>query len=225
MPLEFHTGGRLRRWLGARLGGDFALGDRAWRRIMHCLGSAILLYYVLPHDLYRGFTLEDVLFLGLTLVLILEALRWIGSAELPTIREYEQRRVASYVFFAVALVAAVVLFPEPIAVVVILGTAFVDPLIGELRLSPRWSATYPWFPLAVYVMLGAGALVLVVHLPAFPAVVAAGIAGVVALAVERPRIRNFDDDIAMTLVPGVVLLLLAYALPMLFPLGKFAPML
>ncbi len=223
MPLEFHTGGRLRRWLGARLGGDLALGDRAWRRIMHCLGAAILLYYVLPHDLYEGFTLGDLLLVALALVIILEVLRWTGNAELPTIREYEKGRVASYVFFAVALVAAVLLLPMPIAVVVVLGTAFVDPLIGELRLSDRWRSTYPWLPGAVYVILGAGALIFAAHLPAFVAVAAAGIAGGLALAVERPRIRNFDDDIAMTLVPGVVLLILAHVLPALSGLGSFSP--
>ncbi|HLY76742.1 MAG TPA: hypothetical protein VKT21_02510, partial [Thermoplasmata archaeon] len=138
MTLKLHTGGRVRRWLGARLGGDFELGDRAYRRFPHCLGALVLFYYVLPRTLIAWFTAEDLLLIALGLVLLLEVLRWTAGAELPTIRPYEKRRVASYTFYAVALVAAVLLFPLPVALVVVLGTAFVDPLIGELRASARW---------------------------------------------------------------------------------------
>ena len=217
MPWTFLTGGGWRRWLGARLGGDFDLGDRAWRRILHMVGAAVLLYYVLPPHLVPGVTIEQVLLIGLGLVLVLELLRWVAGLELPTIRAYERARVASYVFYAVALVAAVLLFPRPVAFVVVLGTAFVDPLIGELRLSPRWRSTYPWFPGVVYVLLGAGALILGLHWPPFAAVTWAGIGAVVALVVERPKIPGLDDDLAMTLVPALVLAGLMFVLPGLFP--------
>ncbi|MGA7861691.1 MAG: hypothetical protein WCB19_07520 [Thermoplasmata archaeon] len=215
--LKLHTGGRLRRWIGARLGGDFELGDRVYRRFLHCLGALVLLYFALPHRLVGWFTTEDVLLIGLGLVLLLEALRWMVGVELPTIRAYEKGRVASYTFYAVALVVAVLLFPLPIALVVVLGTAFVDPLIGEIRLSSRWRSTYPWFPGVVYVLLGASALILVTHWSAFASVTFAGIAAVVALTVERPKIPGVDDDLAMTLVPALVLLALMLVAPGTFP--------
>lgn len=217
MPLKLHTGGRWRRWLGSRLGGDFELGDRIWRRVLHFFGAVILLYYALPFHLIAWFTTEELLLIALALVLILEALRWTAGAELPTIRPYEKGRIASYTFYAVALVAAVLLFPFPIALVVVLGTAFVDPLIGELRLSARWRSTYPWFPAVVYLLLGAGALILVPHWSPFAAVTAAGIASVVGLAAERPKIPHVDDDLAMTLAPALVLLAITLALPRIYP--------
>jgi hypothetical protein len=217
VPLKFHTDGHLRRWLGARFGGDFDLGDRIYRRLLHLLGAAILLYYVIPRHLVGWFTTADLLLLGLALVIALEILRWTAGVELPTIRPYEKKRIASYTFYAVALVAAVLLFPAPVAFVVVLGTAFVDPLVGELRLSDRWRSTYPWFPGVVYVLLGAGALILAGHWPAFAAVTFAGIGAVVALAAERPKIPNVDDDLAMTLLPALVLLGLLYLAPRVFP--------
>ncbi len=217
MNLKFHTGGRLRRWIGARLGGDFELGDRIYRRILHCLGALVLLYFVLPRRLAAWFTTEELLLIGLGLVLVLECLRWLAGVELPTIRPYEKARIASYTFYAVALVVAVLLFPLPVALVVVLGTAFVDPLVGELRASSRWRTSYPWVPGAVYVLLGAGALVGVTHWAPFAAVLAAGIAGVLALLVERTKIPQIDDDLAMTLVPGLVLVGLMYFAPAVFP--------
>lgn len=216
MPLKLHTGGRWRHWLGTTLGGDDELGERVWRRILHLFGGAILLYFVIPYHIVGWFTSEELLLLALGLVLVLEALRWAAGAELPTIRDYEKARVASYVFYAIALVAAVLLFPFPIALVVVLGTAFVDPLIGEIRFSARWRSTYPWLPGVVYALLGAVALVLVAHWTPFASVAAASVAAVVALAVERPKIPNLDDDLAMTLVPALVLAGLMFLLPGIF---------
>jgi hypothetical protein len=217
VTLKIHTGGRLRRWIGARLGGDFELGDRVYRRILHCLGALVLLYFALPRRLVGWFTKEELLLIALGLVLVLELLRWLVGVELPTIRSYERARIASYTFYAVALVAAILLFPLPVALVVVLGTAFVDPLVGELRGSDRWRTTYPWFPGAVYVLLGAGALILVTHWSPFAAVLAAGIAALLALLVERPKIPQLDDDLAMTLVPGLALAALIYFVPAVFP--------
>lgn len=210
MTLRLHTGGRLRRWIGARFGGDYELGDRIYRRGVHAVGAAVLLYYVLPARFGIWFTPWELLLTGLGLVLVLELLRWTVGVELPMLRSYEKRRVASYVFYAVALVVAVLVFPLSVALVVVLGTAWVDPLIGELRLSARWRPAYPWLPGAMYVLVGTGVLVLVTHWAAFPAVAFAGVGAVVALAVERPKIPEIDDDLAMTLVPGVVLAALVY---------------
>lgn len=217
MTLRIHTGGRLRRWIGARLNGDFELGDRVYRRLLHCLGALILLYFALPHRLVGAFTSEDLLFVGFGLVVVLECLRWVAGVELPTIRPYEKKRIASYTYYAVALLAAVLLFPLPVALVVVLGTAFVDPLIGELRASSRWRSSYPWIPGAVYVLLGAGALISVTHWSPFAAVLAAGIAAPVALLAERPKIPYLDDDLVMTLIPALVLLGLTHVAPAIFP--------
>lgn len=217
--LRLHRGGRLRRWIGIRLGGDEALGDRVWRRVLHLVGAAVLLYYLLPSGFFLVAPTKVVLIAALVAVLGLEALRHVARVELPTIRPYERGRVASFAFYAVALVVAVLLFPRPIAVVVVLGTALVDPLIGELRLR-SWgpSARFAW-PVLAYAMIGAAALKGVGGWTWGGSVLAAGLTGVVAVIVERPRLRGVDDDLAMTIVPGIVLILLLVVWPTLPQLG------
>jgi hypothetical protein len=204
VDLRLHRGGRFRAWLGLRLGGDAALGDRMLRRLLHGAGAFVLVYYLLPVRFFVVVSTEEVLLLGLAVILVLEALRLAVDLELPTVRPYESRRVASYVFYAVALVVAILLFPEPIAVAVVLGTALVDPVIGELRRAPGWARAYPAMPLILYAALALLAFALTRPWGALESVVLAATAAVVAVAVERPKLPWIDDDLAMTILPGLV---------------------
>ncbi|HKS59298.1 MAG TPA: hypothetical protein VJS68_00800 [Thermoplasmata archaeon] len=215
MPWRLHRDGKFRSRLGQALGGDFALGDRAWRRILHGLGAGVLLYYVLPPQFFILLPTEAVLLLAFAAVIVLETLRHVAGLELPTIRPYEQRRLSSFFFYATALVVAVLVFPPAVATVVVLGTALVDPLIGELRSSPRFRRTYPVLPLVAYAGLGSLGLVTSFHTPPVAALALSGVGAFIAVAVERPKAAWVDDDIAMTLVPGVVLTLLILAYPAL----------
>jgi hypothetical protein len=205
VPARLHTGGRFRRWLGRRLGGDAELGDRAWRRLLHGLGAAVLIYYALPVDSFVVLPKDDVLVLALAVVLVLETLRHLAGLELPTIRAYEAQRIASFVFFSVALVGAILLLPEAIAAAVILGTALVDPLSGELRLH----RVEPWVqygvPVLVYVPLAVVGLAVIGRWPIGPSVGLALLAAVLAVAVEQPKLKWADDDLAMTFVAGLAL--------------------
>ena len=180
------------------------------------VGAGVLVYYFLPPRFFIVLPTEAVLLLGLETILVLEALRLFAGAELPTIREYERARIASYAFYAVALVVAVLLFPLPVAAVAVLGTAFVDPLVGELRRSERRRKGYPGLPWVVYALLGSGALVLFGHYPALPSILLASVAATVALAVERPKIPDLDDDLAMTLVPALAVEALIVLAPGIF---------
>jgi dolichol kinase len=216
VPIQFHLGGRWRRWLGARLGGDEELGERAWRRILHFLGAGVLLYDVLPPRFFIVLPTEAVLLLALAAILILEALRLLAAAELPTIREYERNRPASYAYYAVALVVVILLFPLPVAAVAVLGAAFVDPLIGELRRTPGRSRYYPAVPILVYLAFAVPALLVLGRLSWLAALGMGAVAAAVALVVERPRVWGLDDDLAMTLAPALVLEALRYAAPSFF---------
>ncbi len=207
MGVKLHSEGRFRRWLGARLGGGFEAGDRAWRRILHAAGAAILVYYPLPNGFFLVLPKLDVLLAALAAILLLEVLRHAVALELPTIRPYESKRVGSYVFYAIALVGAVVLFPEPIGAAVVLGTAFVDPLAGELRLSATARGWYPAAPLAVYAGLAFLGLAVLGGWPALDAVPLAVLAAALGVAAERPKYGWFDDDLVMTFVPAVALYL------------------
>lgn len=209
MDLKLHRGGRFRRWLGVRLGGDFALGDRIWRRVLHGLGAAALVYYAIPSGFFVIAPKVWVLVAALVAVLFLELLRHLAGLELPTIRAYEERRVGSFALFGIAIVAAIVLFPEPIAAAVILGGALVDPLAGEIRGSRAHRGLSPWVPLAVYGGLAFTGLSILGGWPVLPSFGLAAGAAFLAIAVEGPRIRWMDDDLAMMFVPAVALYLVA----------------
>ncbi|MGA8664178.1 MAG: hypothetical protein WB809_03805 [Thermoplasmata archaeon] len=205
MPARLHTGGHFRAWLGRCLGGDAELGDRAWRRILHSLGVFAVVYYVLPTHFFVVLPKEDVLLLALVAVLFLEVLRHVGGIEIPTIRPYEAHRVASFAFFALALVGAILLFPEPVGAAVILGTSLVDPIAGELRrhhpsLSVRWGV-----PIAAYIPLALVGMVLFGGWPLLPSAGLAVLAAVLAVAVEQPKVMWADDDLAMTFVAAFAL--------------------
>ncbi len=205
MTLRLHRSGRFRRWLGNRLGGDLELGDRIWRRVLHGLCAAVLVYYLLPNGFFLVAPKEVVLILALLAVLVLELLRHLVGLELPTIRPYEQKRVASFAFFAVALVLAVLLFPEPIGAAVVLGTALVDPLAGEMRVAGYRRAALWSVPAVVYAGLAFVGLQVVGRWPIVDAIGLAFLAAPIAVAVERPKSRWVDDDLAMTFVPAIVL--------------------
>ncbi|MGI0071784.1 MAG: hypothetical protein ACRECT_06945 [Thermoplasmata archaeon] len=205
MALRLHRGGKFRGWLGARLGGDFELGDRAWRRLLHALGAAALLYYVLPTDFFLIAPKEDILILVLVAVLVLEGLRHAVGLELPTIRPYEEGRVGSFAVFGLAIVIAILVFPLAIASAVVLGTALVDPLAGELRRDPKYRRVDLGAPFGAYAGLAYVGLVGFGGWPAGPSIAWALVAGAIAVAVERPKVWWYDDDFAMVLVPAVVL--------------------
>jgi hypothetical protein len=209
MDLRLHRHGRFRRWLGARLGGDEARGDSAWRRILHCLGATALVYYVVPNDFFVIAPKEWILLLALAAVYFLELLRHLVGLQLPTIRPYEANRIGSFALYSLALAIALVWFPMPIGAAVILGTSIVDPVSGELRAHARTRPLLPVVPIVLYAGLAFVGLALVGHWPTVGSAILAVVAGLLGVAVEGPRLKWIDDDLAMVLVPGVVLWLLA----------------
>ncbi len=196
---------RFRRWLGSRFGLDEAGGDRVARRITHGAGALLLLYFVLPEGFFVVLPKWEVLLLALGAVWALEGVRLAVRFELPMLRPYEERRVASYAFYAIALVGAVLLFPEPIAAAVILGTALVDPVAGELRRAGTGRRLYPGVPFVMYTLLACVGLSIIGAWPLPWALPLAGIAAVVALAAEYPKIPWVDDDLSMTFAPAIAL--------------------
>jgi dolichol kinase len=218
MTVRLHRHGRTRAWLGRQFGGDAALGDRALRHLLHVAGAVVLLYYVLPDGFFEVVSNEVALLLALGAVLAIEALRHIARVELPTIRPYERKRVASFAFFAVALVISVLVFPKTIAVAVVLGTALVDPLAGILRLRKKGYWT-PWIaPIVVYTGIAFVVFRWVGGWSWGSALAIAVGAAVVAVLVERPESKWYDDDLGMTLVPGVLLTVALWLWPG-FPSG------
>jgi len=211
VELRLHREGRWRSWLGARFGGDAALGDRIWRRCLHLAGAIVLIVYVLPRMFFVIAPVDVVLWIALGLVLLLEVLRHTAGLQLPTIRDYEARRVASFAVFATALVVAVEVFPRFIAIPVVLGTVAIDPLLGELR-ERRW--TLRKAQATGGVVYAAFAIPLMVYFGGWPIgaeVAAGGGAAVLGVLSEGHRGSVWaDDDLLMTMVPGIPLTMAAW---------------
>jgi hypothetical protein len=200
---------RLRAWIGRRFGGDAELGDRIGRRAVHALGAGALVYYLLPTPLYGFLYRQEILLAALGAVLLLEGVRHATRYPLPLIRPYEERRVAGFAFYAVALAVVLLLFPRPIACAVVLGTAIVDPVSGELRSGA--ARLYPGLPLALYAGLAVLGLAGLGGWPIGPSLVLAAVGAVLAVAAEAPKLLWLDDDLTMTFVPALALLALAGA--------------
>ena len=205
MPPRLHREGRFRRWLGRELGGDEELGDRAWRRIMHALGATVVVYYVIPTQFFVIAPKADFLLALLAIVFLLEVLRHTVGLELPTVRPYEAHRVGSYVFYSLALVIAVLVFPEPVGAAVALGTAIVDPIAGELRQRRQPTSVAVGVPLVAYWLLAFTGLAGVGRWPIGLAAGLAALAAPIGVAAERPKWPWLDDDLVMTVVPALFL--------------------
>lgn len=214
MGVRLHRGGRTRSWLGAQLGGDIALGDRAWRRGLHLAGLLVLAVFVLPAKTFGPVPVRVVLVLALAAVLCMEAARLLGHLSLPTIRPHEEGRVASYAYYAVALTVAVLAFPEVVAVVAVAGAAVVDPLLGELRLRGIARPTAALLGTVVYAAVGVLILLRLSTVPVGIATIVALGVGALAVSVEGPGSwLPVDDDLATVLLPGASLALLAWLGP------------
>lgn len=205
MSLKLHREGRFRRWLGGALGGDVELGDRVWRRILHTMGAAVLAYYAIPNGFFVIAPKAVILLAALAVMLVLEALRHSAHLEIPTIRPYESRRIASFAFYSVALVIAVLVFPIPVGAAVVLGTALVDPMAGELRRAGASRKLTVGIPVGAYALLAFVGLAAIGGWPAGDAALLAVAAAPIAVAAEWPKYPWADDDLVMTIVPALFL--------------------
>jgi len=111
--------------------------DAHWyRRVFHTFGAALVLYYMLPDiDWINTLKIYAPPIL-VVFALSLEILRLNGhlsSNHFFGLRMYEQKRLGSYVFFAVGILILLMFFPQQIAIPCILCACLGDPIIGELR--------------------------------------------------------------------------------------------
>lgn len=185
--------------------------DRAvvFRRFLHCLMAFAPAYYLLPVDLpileVRRWILLIVFILAVVLV---ESIRLLRGWTFFGLRPHERGQIASFVWAAAGVTAALWLFREDVATAAIIGWALVDPLAGELRSrSQRLSVTVV-VPLMVYAALAAPALYSweTLSLPSVALVSAVG--AIVAVAVERQKVRYVDDDFLMVVLPCLAMQLM-----------------
>jgi hypothetical protein len=169
------------------------------RRLVHLATPLFLVYYFLPDPLWlNGLSKSLGLVLFLFVALAAEAVRLKLSWNIVGMREYESRRMSAAAWTAIGLTFAFLLFPFWLVAPAVMGMAFIDPLIGELRL--RKSNLYPAVPTVAYFVL-VFAVLGWLRGPDAVALLAAFFATVLAIAFEKQRWKYFDDDFLMIVVP------------------------
>jgi len=176
-----------------------------FRRLLHIAAGVAVIFYLVPPVIVPGLTRAALLLAALVAVLALEASRLAGWIELPALRRHEANRPASFVYFGIAIVIVLLAVPEAYALVAVLGAAFIDPLIGELRGKPSLYRAYPFLPVATYAVIAFPILWWVGGESVLLALLLALGAALLAVAVESPRNHHLDDDLLMTLVPALAL--------------------
>jgi dolichol kinase len=172
----------------------------------------VLLVYVLPTGFFVVLPTDIVLLIALAMVLSLEVLRHKAGLQMPTLRPHEAKRIASFAFFAVGLTLAVLLFPQVVAIVVVLGAVLIDPLMGELRLLKLRPLSVRAAGVAGYLAIALPCFLVLGGWSGFDAVGAGIGAAVVATQFEGPQSPiPLDDDLAMVLVPGLLLTTVLWA--------------
>jgi len=179
--------------------------DAHWyRRAFHAFGASFVFYYMLPDVDWINILKIWVPPFFVLFAITLEILRLNGKVSKDHffgLRMYEEKRIGSYVFFAVGILILFEFFPQQIAIPCILCACLGDPAIGELR--HRFGMTYvyvfgfllcmfffvvAWYKSDIRLML-----------------VASVIGGVGAVAGETKKYKWLDDDFMIQIVPAILL--------------------
>ncbi len=187
--------------------------DRAelFRRCLHGLMAFAPAYYLLPTQVpVLGVERWVLLIAFISIVSTVEGLRLLMGWKFFGLRPHERNQIASFVWAAAGVTAALWLFREDVATAAIIGWALVDPLAGELRrVRPR--STVPIIvPVAVYIMIAAPVLYMYGEMSLLSVVLVSVIGATTAVAVERQKIRYVDDDFLMIVLPCLIMELFAF---------------
>lgn len=180
--------------------------DAHWfRRVFHTFAASFLFYYLLPDQPWIIIGKKVVPIVLVALMVVVEYRRLQGNIDQQRffgLRGYEKRRPASYLYFGVAVVLLLLLFPQQIAVPCILCASFTDPIIGESRYYLGKKRAYvigfvvstffffvTWYRADWWIVISVSLL---------------GAAGTVFG--EAKKLRLIDDDFLIQIAPAVMLL-------------------
>lgn len=187
--------------------------DAHWyRRVFHAFGASFLFYYMLPDldwiNILKFWVPPAIVIFAISLE-ILRLKGKISSDHFFGLRMYEQKRVGSYVFFAVAILILLRFFPQHIAIPCILCACLGDPIMGEIRhrfsmkhvylfgfLICMFFFTIAWYKTDVRLMI-----------------LASVVGGFGAVVGETKKFWWLDDDFMIQMVPAILLIIIWIAMP------------
>ena len=182
-------------------------GSSAFRRAVHILSPAFLVYYLIRESLPGGITRTAVTLLFLGTAGCIEVARMALGIQLLGMRPYEGQRVSAYAQGALGLAVGLFLIGDPnIVVPVFLGMAWIDPLAAYVRKrkGPRAIVVASYFGLFLAAEFALNGI------PSWSVrFLYALLATAAAILVEGPKHPQADDDLLMQVVPMAVLALVS----------------
>ncbi len=185
---------------------------RAVRRVVHMAICLSLIYYILPVELPWFGLRRWVLLIGFFAVIAaVETVRLKRKVTFYGLRKHERSSIASFLWAAAGITLTLWCFPHDIAGAAIIGTAFIDPLLGELRLLKMPLPAKVGIPQGAYFLIAFAVLTFNAHWT-FPQTILLSAAGALsAIPSEWVKVRYVDDDFLMMTVPGLVMAWLTLA--------------
>jgi hypothetical protein len=163
------------------------------------LAPIFLVYYAVPDPLWEGGPNRELILVAmLVLVLVVEAIRLTFKPQILGMRGYESTRMSAFSWVAIGMTIAFLFFPLEYAAPALIGMGWVDPLCGELRRVD--SRLYPALPLVVYFLIAFLTMSYLIGINV-QVLVASLVATVLAISIEKPRLKHLDDDFLMLVVP------------------------
>ena len=176
--------------------------EKIYRRFNHTVAACFVIYFLFPQKIMG---LERIYLVILLWIIILgiEYLRLNKNLNLFGMRDYESDRIAGFVWFASGTFIILGFyemgaFPQSLAIATIIMAAYTDPVIGEanLKLGDRWGLGIGFVcSFAIYQLI-------------IGVIFYSVLGGLIAVLVERPKLKWFDDDLAMQIFPITILSIL-----------------
>jgi len=175
------------------------IDEQIYRRFNHTIAACFVVYFLFPSEILGLQRSYFIVFFWL-LVVSIEIARLTKGIKILGMREYEKDRIASFVWFASGSCLLLGLyeigfFPQSLVIATIIMAAYTDPVIGEA--TKKWGdkngiicglvCSFAIYQIIVGVLFYS---------------ILGSIAAVIA---ERPKIKWFDDDLAMQIIPIIVM--------------------
>ena len=176
--------------------------EKIYRRFNHTVAACFVIYFLFPQKIMGLERIYLVLLLWI-IILGIEYLRLNKNLNLFGMRDYESDRIAGFVWFASGTFIILGFyemgaFPQSLAIATIIMAAYTDPVIGEanLKLGDRWGLGIGFVcSFAIYQLI-------------IGVIFYSVLGGLIAVLVERPKLKWFDDDLAMQIFPISILSIL-----------------
>ena len=176
--------------------------EQIYRRFNHTVAACFVIFFLFPHKILGLERIYLAIILWL-IILVIEYLRLNNKVKLLGMRDYEKNRVAGFVWFASGTFiifgfTEMGAFPQSIAIATIIMAAYTDPVIGEANrnLGGNWG-------------LGLGFLCgFLIYISIIGSIFYSIVGALVAVIVEKPKMKWFDDDLAMQIFPATILSIL-----------------